>query len=112
MARPRRGAGRSSPPSKGVAPSVAEAYEKDHRGLDAAFDALSKAVSVRDALETARATTAFKFYLDIHLDKEDTHLYRLIKERVSVPDQGQAVGVMASTVPRTATPSWSRGCSR
>src|SRR3954470_23032525 len=35
-----------------VAPSVAEAYEKDHRGLDAAFDALSNAVSARDALAT------------------------------------------------------------
>ena len=31
-----------------VAPLVAEAYEKDHRGLDRAFDALSNAVSVRD----------------------------------------------------------------
>src|SRR5215471_12734383 len=39
-----------------VAPSVAEAYEKDHRGLDAAFAALSNAVSAHDALETARAT--------------------------------------------------------
>jgi len=83
-----------------VAPAVAEAYAKDHRALDAAFDSLSKAVSVRDPLETAHATKAFKFFLDVHLDKEDVHLYRLIKERVSVPDQGQAVGVMASTVPQ------------
>lgn len=82
-----------------VAPSVAEAYEKDHRALDAAFECLSNAVSVRDPLETARATKAFRYFLDVHLDKEDTHLYRLIGERVSVPDQGQAVGVMASQVP-------------
>jgi tagatose-1,6-bisphosphate aldolase non-catalytic subunit AgaZ/GatZ len=87
-----------------VAPSVAEAYEKDHRALDAAFDALSNAVSVRDPLETARATKAFKYFLDVHLDKEDTHLYRLIGERVSVPDQGQAVGLMASTVPQDRFP--------
>src|SRR5438034_3168875 len=66
-----------------VAPSVAEAYEKDHRALDAAFLALSNAVSEHGALETARATAAFKFYLDVHLMKEDTHLYRLIRERVS-----------------------------
>src|SRR5438876_7122938 len=39
-----------------VAPLVAEAYEQDHRGLDLAFDTLSNAVSVRDELETARAT--------------------------------------------------------
>lgn len=83
-----------------VAPLVAEAYEKDHRGLDAAFDSLSKAVSARDALETARATAAFKFHLDIHLAKEDAHLYRIIRDRVEVPDQAQAVGVMAGEVPQ------------
>ena len=82
-----------------VAPSVAEAYERDHRGLDAAFDALSAAVTAHDALETARATAAFKFHLDIHLGKEDAHLYRLMRERVSVPDQGKALGIMAGTVP-------------
>ena len=87
-----------------VAPLVAEAYEKDHRGLDAAFAALSNAVSARDALETARATAAFKFHLDIHLAKEDTHLYRIIRERVSVPDQGQAVGIMAGEVPQDRFP--------
>jgi hemerythrin-like domain-containing protein len=92
------------PALEAVAPSVAEAYEKDHRALDAAFLALNNAVSARDALETARATAAFKYFLDVHLMKEDTHLYRLIKERVAVPDQGQAVGVMASTVPQDRFP--------
>ena len=92
------------PALESVAPSVAEAYEKDHRALDAAFEALNNAVSVHDPLETARATKAFKYFLDVHLDKEDTHLYRLIAERVSVPDQGQAVGVMASTVPQDRFP--------
>ena len=87
-----------------VAPLVAEAYEKDHRGLDAAFERLSNAVRARDALESARATVAFKFHLDIHLAKEDTHLYRIIKERVSVPDQAKAVGVMAGAVPRDRFP--------
>jgi hemerythrin-like domain-containing protein len=92
------------PALEGVAPSVAEAYERDHRGLDAAFVSLSDAVSARDALQTARATAAFKFHLDLHLDKEDAHLYRLIRERVSMPDQGKAVGVMASTVPQDRFP--------
>ena len=92
------------PALEAVAPSVAEAYERDHRGLDAAFDALSAAVSAHDALETARASAAFKFHLDIHLDKEDAHLYRLIRERISVPDQGKAVGVMSSTVPQERFP--------
>jgi hemerythrin-like domain-containing protein len=87
-----------------VAPSVAEAYVKDHRGLDAAFDALSAAVSAQDALQTACASAAFKFHLDIHLAKEDTHLYRLIRERVSLSDQGKAVGVMSTTIPRERFP--------
>lgn len=92
------------PALESVAPAVAEAYEKDHRALDAAFDALNEAVSVRDPLETARATKAFRYFLDVHLDKEDAHLYRLIGERVSVPDQGQAVGIMASQVPQDRFP--------
>jgi hypothetical protein len=94
------------PVLEGVAPLVAEAYERDHRGLDAAFDTLRNSVSVRDALGTARATAAFKFFLDIHLDKEDGHLYRIIKERVSLPDQGQAVGIMAGEVPQDRFPEF------
>ncbi len=89
-----------------VAPLVAEAYEKDHRGLDATFDALNDAVSARDPLETARATAAFKFHLDLHLAKEDAHVYRLIRERVSLPDQGRAVGVMAGGVPPDRNPEF------
>src|SRR4051794_23570341 len=75
-----------SPLLESVAPSVYTAYEMDHRALDAAFAALNQAVSLRDPLETARATKAFKFHLDVHLDKEDAHMYRLIGERVELPD--------------------------
>jgi hypothetical protein len=92
------------PVLEGVAPLVAEAYEKDHRGLDAAFTSLNNAVTARNALDTARATAAFKFHLDIHLGKEDSHLYRIFKERVPIPDQGKAVGIMASTVPQDRFP--------
>ena len=87
------------PAVEAVAPLVAEAYEKDHRGLDAAFDALNDAVVAGDVLQTARASAAFKFHLDIHLFKEDTHLYRIVRERVSLPDQGKALGLMSRTVP-------------
>jgi hypothetical protein len=92
------------PALEGVAPLVAEAYERDHRGLDAAFDALNEAVSARDELQTARATAAFKFHLDLHLDKEDAHLYRLLRERLPVPDQVKAVSMMAGTVPQARFP--------
>jgi hypothetical protein len=92
------------PALEGVAPLVAEAYEKDHRGLDAAFDTLNYAVATHDELQTARATAAFKFHLDLHLDKEDAHVYRLIRERLPMPDQVKEAGLMASTVPQERFP--------
>jgi hypothetical protein len=92
------------PAVEAVAPSVAEAYERDHRGLDAAFNALSAAVSARDPLETARASAAFKFHSDLHLAKEDAHLYRLMRERVPLPERGKAVGIVASQVPQDRFP--------
>jgi hypothetical protein len=92
------------PAVEAVAPSVAEAYERDHRGLDAAFDALSAAVSAKDGLDTARATAALKFHLDVHLGKEDAHLYRLMRERVPVPDQAKALGIMSGAVPQDRFP--------
>jgi hypothetical protein len=87
-----------------VAPSVAEAYIKDHRGLDTAYESLREAVSAQDTLATARASAAFKFHLDMHLGKEDTHLYRLVRERVPQPDQLKAIGTMAGIVPRERFP--------
>jgi len=92
------------PALEAVAPLVAEAYLRDHHGLDVAFEAMSKAVSMGDLLETARASAAFKFHLDIHLGKEDTHLYRLVKERVPVPDLIKALTTMSSTVPQERFP--------
>jgi hypothetical protein len=92
------------PVIEAVAPSVAEAYERDHRGLDTLFETLNAAVSAHDALETARATAAFKFHLDMHLGKEDAHLYRLMRERIPMPDQAKAVGIMSSTVPQERFP--------
>ncbi len=87
-----------------VAPRVAEAYLMDHHGLDKAFEALDRAASANDVIETARATSAFKFHLDIHLDKEDAHLYRLFKERIPLPEQVKALSLMASTVPQERFP--------
>ena len=92
------------PAVEAVAPFVAEAYERDHRGLDTAFDTLNAAVSSNDVLATARATAAFKFHLDIHLEKEDAHLYRIMRERVSKSDQGKAVGIMANQMPQERFP--------
>ena len=92
------------PAVEAVAPLVAEAYERDHRGLDAAYDAMNAAFSANDPLQTARASAAFKFHLDIHLGKEDAHLYRIMRERVPMPEQAKAVGIMSSTVPQERFP--------
>ena len=92
------------PAVEAVAPLVAEAYERDHKGLDEAFDAMNAAVSAGDALETARASAAFKFHLDIHLGKEDAHLYRIVRERVPMPEQVKALGIMAGVAPQERFP--------
>jgi hypothetical protein len=89
-----------------VAPLVAEAYEKDHRALDDAYDALDEAVAAGDVQATARAAATFKYFLDVHLYKEDTHLYRIFRERVSPPDQGKAVGIMAGEIPPERQPAF------
>ncbi|HYA33917.1 MAG TPA: hemerythrin domain-containing protein [Candidatus Bathyarchaeia archaeon] len=88
------------PRLEGVAPMVAEPYVKDHRGLEAAFDELDRSYALADSLRTARATAAFRFHLDMHLGKEDEHLYRIFKERVPLPEQAKAIGIMASKVPQ------------
>jgi hemerythrin-like domain-containing protein len=87
-----------------VTPLVAEAYLKDHHGLDAAYRALDNAYSAHDLLETARATAAFRFHLNMHLGKEDSHLYRIFREQIPVPDQVKILTVMASSIPRERFP--------
>jgi hemerythrin-like domain-containing protein len=87
-----------------VAPLVAEAYERDHRGLDEAYTALDKAVLNADLLAVARAASAFNFHLRIHLNKEDAHLYRIFNEKISLPEQGAIIGKMAQKIPQQRFP--------
>jgi len=86
------------------APLLAEPYIQDHHGLDAAYERLDAAVGAGDALEAARATAAFKFHLDIHLAKEDSQVYPLIKRLVHLPEERGAVGTMSGMVPRERFP--------
>ena len=87
-----------------VAPLVAEAYLLDHHGLDAAFEELNTSYAARDLLKTARATAAFRFHMDMHLNKEDTHLYRIFREKIPLPEQGKALGSMAGMIPQERFP--------
>jgi hemerythrin-like domain-containing protein len=89
-----------------VAPLVAEAYLKDHRGLDMAYDFLNQSYSAHDLLQTARATSAFCFHLKMHLDKEDTHLYRIFRERIPMLEQAKAVSIIASQIPQERFPEF------
>lgn len=88
------------PALEAVVPLVAEAYERQHRGLDEAFDAMGAALSAGNSLDIARTSAAATYYLDRHLANEEAHLYRLVRERVPIPQQMQAVGVMSAQVPR------------
>jgi hypothetical protein len=83
-----------------VAPLVAEAYERDHRGLDSLFESLNKAIADSFPLEIARATSAFDFFLRHHLESEEAHLYRIFSERISLADQGAIVGKMSQKIPQ------------
>ncbi len=82
-----------------VAPDVAWAYERDHRGLDELGEDLMRYSSAGDNLETARASAALHFHLKIHLAKEDAHLYRIFAERIPITEQNKAMGTMSSKVP-------------
>jgi hemerythrin-like domain-containing protein len=82
-----------------VAPFIVTAYELDHRGLDLALDGLTAAVEVRDAIEIARSTAAFKFHLEMHLYKEDVDLYPVVAEKLSPVEQARAVGVFTDALP-------------
>ena len=97
------------PALENVAPLVAEAYERDHRGLDALFESLHKAVVDLDTLATARATVAFNFHLRMHLNKEEAHLYRIFNERIPLSDQAIIIAKMPQKVPQERFPeavSW------
>jgi hypothetical protein len=92
------------PALENVAPLVAEAYERDHRGLDLLYQSLHKAVGDSDSLAAARATAALDFHLRFHLDKEEAHLYRIFNDRISLPDQAAIVGKMAQRIPQERFP--------
>ena len=92
------------PALENVAQLVAEAYERDHRGLDSLFELLNKAIKASDTLAIARSTSSFNFFLDHHLDSEEAHLYRIFNERVTVPDQGAIVGKMSQRIPQERFP--------
>jgi hypothetical protein len=88
-----------------VAPLVAEAYLIDHRELDTMVSGLETLRRTPDPLITARATAILASHLRTHLDKEDTHLYRILRERTTEREQASIVGLMSKEVPPDKFPT-------
>ena len=82
-----------------VAPLVAKAYLMDHRELDVMVAGLEDMRKMPDPLVAARATAALNAHLRIHLDKEDAHLYPILRERTSESEQAAIAGAMSRKVP-------------
>ena len=88
-----------------VAPLVAKAYIMDHRELDAMVSGLEAMRKTPDPLTTARATAVLNSHLKIHLDKEDAHLYAILRERTTENEQASIVGLMSKKVPPDRFPT-------
>ena len=88
-----------------LTPLMARAYFLDHRELDTMLDVLESMRKTPDPLITARATAVLESHLRIHLDKEDVHLYPILRERASEKEQASIVGLMSSKVPPEKFPA-------
>lgn len=95
-----------------VAPRLAWTYDRDHRALDAGFAEFRRCMSLRDPVQTSRATAAFAFHLDVHLGKEDAQVYPLLEEALSPRRRAACWRPCPAACRATASPTWSRGCSR
>lgn len=88
-----------------VAPLVAKAYLMDHRELDAMVSGIEAMREMPDPLATTRATAVLRSHLRIHLDKEDTHLYQILRERTTESEQVTIAGLMSKKVPPDKFPT-------
>jgi iron-sulfur cluster repair protein YtfE (RIC family) len=88
-----------------VTPMFAKAYLMDHRELDIMTNGFAEIKKTPDGLTTARATAILNSHLRIHLNKEDTLLYPVLKERLTVAEQGQIAGLMSKQIPPEKFPS-------
>ncbi len=94
-----------SPAVDKLAPLVAKAYFLDHRELDIMVAGLEAMRSAPDALTAARATAALNGFLRIHLNKEDVHLYQILRERATESEQASIVGTMSRKIPSDRMPT-------
>jgi Hemerythrin HHE cation binding domain len=88
-----------------LTPLVAEAYFMDHRELDAMVSGFEEMRQAPDALTIVRATAVLASHLRIHLDKEDAHLYAILRERTTEIEQASIVDQMSKKVPPDKFPA-------
>ena len=88
-----------------LTPFVARAYFLDHRELDTMVNGLETMRKTPNALIVARATAVLESHLRIHLNKEDVHLYPLLRERTTESEQASIVGLMSRKVPPERFPA-------
>jgi iron-sulfur cluster repair protein YtfE (RIC family) len=88
-----------------LTPFVARAYFLDHRELDTMVNGLETMRKAPNALIAARATAVLESHLRIHLNKEDVHLYPILRERTTESEQASIVGLMSRKVPPERFPA-------
>jgi hemerythrin-like domain-containing protein len=88
-----------------LTPSVAQAYLIDHRELDNMVNGLDPIHKAPDLLTSARATAVLQSHLRIHLDKEDAHLYPILRERTNDEEQNAIGKTMSSKIPPEKFPT-------
>ena len=89
-----------------VAPLVTKTYVMDHRELDRMVNGIEALRKAPDGLTAARATAVLNEHLRLHLDKEDTYLYPILRERTSEGEQASIIGRMAGGIPPDRTPTF------
>ena len=89
-----------------VAPLLAPLFVTDHREMDIMTEGMSRVVGAPDELAAARASAVLHSHVRIHLAKEDTHLYPILRERISLQDQAPIIGHMASKTPPPEMPQF------
>ena len=95
-----------------LTPLVAKAYLLDHRELDTMVTGLEAMRTAPDALTAARATAVLNAHLRIHLNKEDAHLYPILRERTTENEQASIVGRWQGMCPLIEIPLLFGGFSR
>jgi hemerythrin-like domain-containing protein len=88
-----------------LVPQLATPYLMDHRELDIMTNGLETIRQNPNPLTTARATAVLDSFLRIHLNKEDAHLYTILRERTTDNEQADMGLLMSRKVPPDKYPT-------